>query len=113
VIKRKRPLGFASAEWALSIHFAWGLVAKDYSEKRTDAAGANTLTVPLLPVTTAIRVIVLILPASFHLVAAIAPVEVISSVIVPSKIRRLVIATPVTPLRGNRQSHRAYQHQSH
>jgi hypothetical protein len=96
------------------------LVAKDESEKRADAIYPKTLTVPLLRAITAIKVIVLILSASFHLGTVIAPgvvssrePGVISLVIVPAKVHRLIIAIPTAPLRRYRQSHRSHQHQSH
>jgi hypothetical protein len=112
VLKRKRPLGYTCRVSAL-YPFASGLVTNDESEERTDAIGPNAWTVILLPSIATVRVVVIILSASFHLVAVIATVEVISSVIVPAKVRRLIVAIPTASLRGNRQSHRSHQHQSH
>jgi hypothetical protein len=112
--KRTPTWLYLKAEWALLCPFAAGLVAKDESQQRAHTIPPKALAVMLLPGITTVKVVVLILSASFQLVAAIAPVEIIPPVtIVPAKVRRLIIAIPVTPLRGNRQRHHSYQHQSH
>ena len=78
------------------------LVSNDDSKKRADAAAPNISAVVLLPGVATVKVVILILSASFHLVAVIAPIEVIPPSIVSARVRRLNIAVPTAPLRGDR-----------
>jgi len=78
------------------------LVSKDESENRADAVAPNISAVIVLPGVATVKVVILTLSASFHLVAVIAPIEVIPPGIVPARVRRLIIAVPTAPLRGDR-----------
>jgi hypothetical protein len=96
-----------------SLSIAPILVSKDKSENRADAVAPNISAVIMPPGVATVKGVIVILSASFHLVAVIAASEVTSSVIVPVNVRRLIVTVPTASLRGSRQSHRSHQHQSH
>jgi hypothetical protein len=76
-------------------------MSQDESENRADAVAPNISAVIVLPGVTTVKVVILILSASFHLVAVIAPIEVTSSIIVPANVRRLIVTVPAAALRGH------------